>query len=128
MSTFSKNLLLFILVIILSISTTFHFSLIATYFTSQDILYASFLPVLLMGSVGGSLSVTFFLVFIFSLGGFKKNKSWIIFPLIPYALMWLNSDIIHIYLPVLVGLVAYALAFCSRRIYSHLIKTKPQIM
>lgn len=118
-----KNLLWLVFIIVLSFFTTFYFGLIGSYFTSQEVLFSELLPFLLLGSVGGSLAFIFFVVFIFSLHGFRKNKYWIIIPLIPYILLWLSSDIHHIYLPILIGFIAYVLAFCIKRIYKDLKKS-----
>jgi hypothetical protein len=59
---------------------------------------------------GWLMSFGFFIPFIFGIFGFKKNIKWIVIPLIFPALLWLSSDLYHLYIPVVFGLAGFALA------------------
>ncbi len=117
MKSFFKNLIWLLGVVIISFFSTYIFGSIGSNFTSQDVLYARIFSVLIVGSVGGSLSFIFFITFFFSLCGFKKYKYWITIPLIPYLMLWLLSDIREIYIPIIFGFVGFVLAFVVRKIF-----------
>ena len=59
---------------------------------------------------GWLLSFGFFVPFAFSLFGFKKNIKWIIIFLTVPTLLWLSSDLYHIYIPIAFGLAGFILA------------------
>lgn len=120
MNVFFKNILCLFLAIFLGYFATLYMGMMGIEISSQEILYASFLPVILLGSVNGSLAFIFFLVLIFTLQGFLKNKYWITIPLIPYLIMWVSSNIIEIYLPTIVFLIALVLGIYTRKLFQRI--------
>jgi hypothetical protein len=125
MNSSLKNFLLLIAILILSHFTSYIFGSLYGYFSLQDVMFMELPFTLIMASTGTLLSFTFFIMFFFSLSGFRKNKKWIICSLIIPALLWLSSDIYDIYLPVIIGLVGFGLAFEFRRIFEGLRPNPP---
>ena len=65
---------------------------------------------------GALVSHVFFVPSIFGLFGFRKNIRWISILLIPPALLWIFVDIYHIYIPIILALIALGLAVLIRKI------------
>jgi hypothetical protein len=118
---------LFIVAVVLSFFTA---SYVGTWYNQITPQYGNFV----IGSndamlfAGWLMSFGFFVPFIFSLFGFKENKNWITVLLIIPALLWLSSDPYHIYIPVIFGLVAFALAKLIRFIISKLKRPNPPMV
>jgi hypothetical protein len=113
-----KNIILLAVVLLASYFTAVYFGAIYDRFVPQydDSLLS--LPregIFLL--VGFPFAYVFFTVFIFSLFGFKEESKWIIGFLSPAALLWLLADLPHIYLPFILGIIAYILALIIRTIY-----------
>lgn len=66
---------------------------------------------------GWLMSFGFFVPFIFGLFGFKQNKKLIIISLVFPALLWLSSDPYHIYIPIILSLIGFSLAWLLRKIF-----------
>jgi hypothetical protein len=77
---------------------------------------------------GWLMSFGFFTPFIFGLFGFRKNKNWIIILLIIPALLWLSSDLYHIYIPIAFGLAGFILAKLINLIISKCRKSNPPMV
>jgi hypothetical protein len=54
------------------------------------------------------------------LQGFLKNKYWITIPLIPYLIMWVSSNVVEIYLPTIVFLIALVLGIYTRKLFQRI--------
>jgi|GEM_PF-2232628 len=67
---------------------------------------------------GFIISYIFFIPFIYGLFGIKRNKYWIIWPLLPAVLLIFGADKYHFYIPVLLIVAAIALAWIIRFIIS----------
>lgn len=103
-----KNFLLFILAIALSLATATYFGTWYDQFSPQyggwitdkaDAIYFA----------GMFFSYVFFLPFIFQIFASGNKIKWILILLIPPTLLWILADIQHIYLPVILGLIAFGL-------------------
>lgn len=104
-----RNILLFILVLILGFTTA---SYVGTWYNQITTQHGNFITDAndAIMFAGWLMSFGFFVPFIFGMFGFKKNKNWIIVLLIPPALLWLSSDPYHIYIPIAFGLAGFILA------------------
>ena len=71
----------------------------------------------LISMTGGPFAYVFFLILIFGTMGFKEKKNWIMWLLIPPLLFFGSGDIKHIYLPIILGLIAFGLAKILRILY-----------
>jgi hypothetical protein len=128
MKNFFKNLVWLLIAIVLSHYTSFYFGSLYSYFTSQDVMFMELPFTLIIASTGTLFAFIFLIVFIFSLFGFRKNRKWIMCSLIVPALLWLSSDVYDIYLPIIIGLVGFGLAFEFRRIFKSLYKPNPPMV
>jgi len=59
--------------------------------------------------IGLPLAYIFFLIFIFTIFGDKNKYLWILFGLLPAALFEIYFERLHIYFPILIGLVGWGL-------------------
>lgn len=104
-----RNFLLFVVTVVLSYFTA---SYVGSWYNQITPQYGSFF---VDGNdsmmfAGWLMSFGFFVPFVFGLFGFKKNIKWITISLIMPALLWLSSDVHHIYIPIIFGLAGFALA------------------
>jgi len=117
MNNFIRNILLLAAVLILSYFTAGYFGGIYDQFSPQ---YGnSFLGIGRNTSIfiaGLPFAYVFFATSIFMSFGFGSKKKWTIWLLIPALLFWLFADIQHIYIPILLALVALGLALLIRKI------------
>lgn len=122
MNKFVRNLLGLALVLLTSYFTASYFGSLYDYFAPQhDSLFGA--PKQMTSFVIGiPFAYVFFTIFIFGLFGFKEEKKWIIGLLIPVALLWLFADLTHIYLPIILGLIAFLLAWVIHKSYLKLAK------
>jgi hypothetical protein len=112
-----RNFLLFILVLILSCTTA---SCVGTWYNQITPQHGSFFvgsDTVTMFS-GWLMSFGFFVPFVFGLFGFKKNIKWILISLMVPALLWLSSDLYHIYIPIAFSFAGFILAKLIRLIIS----------
>lgn len=60
--------------------------------------------------VGFPFAYVFFLTLIFQIFAWGNRVKWTLILLIPPTLLWILADIQHIYLPVILGLIAFGIA------------------
>lgn len=122
-----KKILLFIIALVLSYLT-------APYFGSW---YNTISPQHGGWMVGGNqavffagiiVSYIFFIPFVYGLFGIKRNKNWIIWPLLPAVLLMLGADKYHFYIPALLIIGALALAWLVGFIISQLRRPNPPMV
>ncbi len=118
MNNFIKNILLLVAVLVLSYFT-------ADYFGSWYDKFAPLYDRSLIGlSKGDLMSLTgipfayiFFTVMLFKLFGLGNKNKWIGWLLVPPFLFFASGDLKHIYLPIVLALVALGLATLLRKIF-----------
>ena len=108
---FLKNIALLAVVLILSYFTAHWFG--AWYDKFSPLHDSSIFPMntyqlqLIVGSLFGYL---FFTILIFQLFGYGNRNKWTLWLLLPPFLFFGSGDIRHLYLPIILGLVALGLA------------------
>jgi hypothetical protein len=119
MNNFIKNILLLVVSIVLSYFT-------AEYFGS---LYDSFIPGSLdsgawigtlkawQSIIGFPFAYVFFTILLFQLFGAGNRNKWTGWLLVPPALFFAAGDLRHIYLPIILGLISFGLAFVIRKVF-----------
>ena len=120
-----RNFLLLILVLVISFTTASFFGEWYDKFSPQ---YGS----VFLGTdknsavsfVGFFVSYLFFVILLFSILGSGNKKRWIWILLIPTVLLWVVADLSHIYLPILLGLIAFALTTILQKLFK---RNSPQI-
>lgn len=106
-----KNVGLLSLVLVLSYFTAEWFGSWYDKFSPQiDDSWFSLSKGALTSIVGFPLAYIFFAIFIFQIFGFGNKKKLVIWLLIPALLFFGAGDLEHIYLPIILGLVAFTLA------------------
>lgn len=129
MNNFIKNILLLVIVLVLSYFTADYFGSWYDKFSPQ---YSnSFLGTgkdLSLFIAGIPFAYVFFVTFIFTLFGFRSRKKWLIWLLIPPLLLWLSADRYFIYLPVILGLIAFGLTVLINLLISKLRHSNPPIV
>jgi len=106
MKSIIRNLLLFVAVLILSYITAPYFGSwydkfspqYGSWIVSKD--YAVFVA-------GLPVAYVFFTPFLFELFGTVNKRKWILWLMIPPALMWIEADRYYLYIPIIVGLVGF---------------------
>ncbi len=124
-----KNILLFVLVLTISFASA---SYVGGWYDKISPQYGS----LFLGNgknaavsfAGFLVSYVFFIPFIYSLFGFKKNKNWIIWLLLPVILLWFYADKYYFYIPVLLIIVAFLIAKLIQFIIFKLKRPNPPII
>lgn len=111
-----KNFLFFIVAVVLSYFTS---SYIGPWYNQIEPQHGTFITSAndAIMFAGWLMSFGFFVPFIFGLFGFKKNKNWIIISLVIPMLLWLSSDLYHVYIPVVICLAGFFLAWLLRKIF-----------
>lgn len=117
MNNFLKNILLLVVVLILSYFTANYFGAIYDKFAPQyDSLFGA--PKEITNFVVGfPLSYIFFTILLFKLLAFGNKNKWLIWLLVPAVLFFGSGDIQHIYLPILLGLIVFALASLLQKLF-----------
>ena len=117
MNNFIKNILLLIVVLVLSYFTAEYFGGWYDLFSPQnDSLFGA--PKEITNVVVGiPFAYVFFVTFLFALLGFGNRKKWLAWLLLPALLLWISADRYFIYLPAILGLIAFGLAFFVRKIF-----------
>ena len=106
-----KNILLFVLVLVISLATAPYFGALYDRFSPQQ--GSTFWGLDendALSFVGFFVAYVFFTPFIFELLGKGNKKKWIIGLIVPPTLLWIFADIYYIYIPISLGLVGFALA------------------
>lgn len=115
MKSFLKNIFLLVIVLVLSYFTAEYFG---TWYTK------------LIGSgnawvgseeswnfiIGFPFAYTFFTILLFQLFGSGNKNKWTIWLLIPPFLFFGASDLRHIYLPIILGLIAFGITLILQKI------------
>lgn len=111
MKNFIKNIFLLVVVLLLSYYTAPYFGSWYDKFSPQN--SSSFLGIgkeISLFIVGLPFAYVFFTIFLFGVLSFGSKKKWIGILLIPPILFWLVLDSYHIYLPIILGIIAFVLA------------------
>ena len=111
-----KNILFFILVLVLSLITAPYFG---SWYDSMSPQYGGWMTSNsdAISFAGFFVAFVFFQSFFFGFLGIKANKFWYIIPLIPVVLLWLGADFVHIYIPVILSLIGFGTAWLLRKIF-----------
>jgi hypothetical protein len=118
MNNFFKNILLLLIALVLSYFAAHYFGF----------LYNKFSPGQLDGSwigsrgswqfiIGFPFAFIFFLVLIFCSFVPRNHKKWVGWLLAPAFIFYAAGDLIHIYLPVILALIALGIAIILRKIF-----------
>lgn len=129
MNNFFKNFLILIAVLILSYFTAPYFGSLYDKFSPQY--DGSFLGVSKSFAVfvaGFPFAYVFFVPFLFELFGSVNKKKWSVWLLLPPMLLWISVDIYYIYLPSILGIIAFVLARFIRFIISKFKHPNPPMM
>ena len=116
MNNVVKNILLLIVTLVISYFSAGYFGFWYDRFSPQ---YDNTLGVgkaLLESLVGVPFAYVFFTILLFKLFGLGNRNKWIGWLLIPPLLFFASGDIQHIYLPIILGLIAFGLAWVIRKI------------
>ncbi|HEY4515744.1 MAG TPA: hypothetical protein VJH67_00975 [Candidatus Paceibacterota bacterium] len=118
MKNFIKNIILLVVVLVLSYFTSEYFGKLYDYFSP---LYdSSFFPIPKEGLItitGVPFAYVFFLILLFKLFAWGNKKKWIGWLLVPPLLFFGSGDIKHIYLPIILGLIAFYLGKLLQRLF-----------
>jgi hypothetical protein len=116
MNRITKN---FGLLVLSMIASYFTAPFIGTWYNTISPQYGNFVTGINDAIIfsGWLMSLGFFVMLIFGFFGLRENKNWIISILIFPTLLWLSSDLYHIYIPIIFGLIGFALAWLIRKIF-----------
>ena len=106
-----RNILLFILVLVMSFATASYFGSLYNYFVPQDsssMLGASKDTAIF--TAGIFFSYVFLVPLIFELFGMGSKKKWIVVSLVPVILFYLSDNIKLVYIPILTAIIGFLLA------------------
>ncbi len=112
-----KNILLLVVAIALSYFTADYFGGWYDKFSPQ---YDNTLGVgkdMLKSLVGSPFAYIFFTTLLLQSFGFGNRNKWTLWLLAPALLFFASGDLKHIYLPIILGLIAFGLAFVARKIF-----------
>ncbi|KKQ78079.1 MAG: hypothetical protein A3A96_02715 [Candidatus Zambryskibacteria bacterium RIFCSPLOWO2_01_FULL_39_39] len=124
-----KNILLLATVLILSYLTASYFGSWYDNFSPQyDRSLIGLSREDLFSINGGPFAYTFFTVLLFPLFGFGNKNKWTIWLLVPALLFFGSGDIQHIYLPIILGLIALAVVKLVHVIISKLKHPNPPMV
>lgn len=113
-----KNILLLAVVLVLSYFTAVYFGSWYDKFSPQsDDSWFSLGKQQLIFLVGMPFAYIFFTTLLFQSFGFGNRNKWTGWLLVPALLFFASGDIQHIYLPILLGLIAFGLAFIIRKVF-----------
>ena len=118
MKNLFKNIFLLIVVLVLSYFTANYFGAIYDKFVPQY--EDSILGVPKTGIIfltGLPFAYIFFTILLFKLFGFGNKNKWIIWLLVPALLFFGSGDIKHLYLPILLGLIALGLSTLLQKLF-----------
>lgn len=111
-----KNILFFILVLVLSLVTAPYFGswYDGLYPQSGDWIYDKEDAIFFAGML---LSYVFLIPFIFEIFGSGNRKKWVLWSLLPIFLFLMYGGINFIYLPIVLSLIGFAFAWLIRKIF-----------
>ena len=129
MKNFIKNIVLLAVVLVISYFTAEYFG---SWYDRFSPLYDSSIFALteneLVFLIGLPFAYTFFMVLLFQLFGFGNKNKWTIWLLVPVLLFFGSGDIQHIYLPIILGLIALAVTKLVHVIISRLKRPNPPMV
>jgi len=118
MNNFIKNILLLVSVLVLSYFTANYFGSLYGYFSPPfDDSMIGLSKETLSFIDGAPFSYIFFTTLLFQSFGLGNRNKWTLWLLAPAILFFASGDLKHIYLPVILGLVAWGLATLLRKIF-----------
>ena len=118
MNGFIKNILLLVVALILSYFTAEYFGSWYVKFSPQyDDSWFSLTKQELIFLAGAPFAYIFFATLLFQSFGFGNRNKWTLWLLTPAMLFFASGDIQHIYLPVILALIAFGLAFVVRKVF-----------
>lgn len=111
MKNFFKNVCLLVVILVLSYFTASYFGRVYDKFSPlHDGSWIGLSNEALAFIVGLPFAYTFFTILFFQLFGFGNKKKWTLWLLLPPFIFFGSGDLIHIYLPIIIGLIAFAIA------------------
>lgn len=112
-----KNILLLVAVMVLSYFTATYFGTIYDFFSPQsDDSWFSFDKQALIFLAGLPFAYIFFIIILFKLFGSGNKNKWLGWLLVPPLLFFASGDLRHIYLPIILALIAWGLAILFRKV------------
>ena len=117
MNHFIKNILLLAVALVPSYFTAEYFGSVYDYFSPQ---YDNSIGLGKEGLkiiVGIPFTYTFFTTLLFQSFGFGNRNKWTLWLLAPALLFFASGDLKHIYLPIILALIALGLAVLLRKIF-----------
>lgn len=122
-----KNILFFILVLVLSLATAPYFG---TWYDTISPQYGGWVTSKsdAVSFAGFFVAYIFLIPFTLELFGNENRKKWILWSLLLPALLWIGADIEHIYLPIILGLIAFVLAKLVRLLISKIHRPNPPMV
>lgn len=113
-----KNLGLLVIILVLSYFTAEYFGSWYNYFSPlHDYSWFSLTTQELIFITGIPLAYIFFLTSIFQSFGFRNRNKWTLWLLVPPFLFFASGDLKHIYLPIILALIAFELATLIRKFF-----------
>lgn len=118
MNNIIKNILLLVAVLILSYFTAEYFG--SLYDKFSPLYDSSFFPIpkeILVKMAGIPFAYIFFLILTLKLFGVGNRNKWIGWLLVPPFLFFASGDLKHIYLPIILALIAFGLSILLQKIF-----------
>lgn len=126
MNNLIKNVLLLIVVLVLSYFTAEYFG---GWYDHFSVLFSRSIFALteqeLIFLVGMPFAYIFFTVLLFKLFAFGNKNKWTGWLLVPPFLFFASGDLKHIYLPIILALIAFGLAAPLRKLFKINTITEP---
>lgn len=118
MNNFLKNVLLLVAVLALSYFTAGHFGFLYDYFTPGTLGSRALAgtPEAWQSLIGLPFAFIFFLILLFKLFAAGNKNGWIGWLLVPPFLFFVAGDLVHIYLPIILTIIAFGTATLLRRV------------
>jgi len=127
MNNFIKNISLFVVVLVLSYFTAEYFGTLYDKFSPQyDDSFFSLTKQELIFLAGIPFAYVFFVIILFKTFAWGNRDKWTLWLLAPALLFFASGDLKHIYLPIVLGLIALGLATLLRKIFKINAKLSPR--
>jgi hypothetical protein len=129
MNNFIKNIILLAAVLVLSYYTAPYFGALYDKFSPQY--DGSFIGVpksLAVFVAGLPVAYVFFVPFLLEIFGTGNKKKWIMWSLLPPALLWIFADVYYIYVPIILAVIAFALAKLINFVISKIKRPNPPMV
>ncbi len=114
-----KNILLLVVVLALSYFTAQYFGILYDYFIPGSLGDTAWIGTTSawQSLIGTPFSYIFFTTLLFQSFGFGNRNKWTGWLLVPAMLFFASGDLKHIYLPIILGLIAWGLAILIQKIF-----------